>query len=217
MKRDRIGLQIGAVMISLGMVVIAAGCAEKRVGSTSGDESSAAGGQVGAGGRGVESVKQDQFASVDQPLSESDLPSRQGARGGSQPGMPGAGSGSSSSAGAGSAFSADGSGLGDIFFDFDQYAVRKDAVSVLEGNGKWLRNQAGKSVVIEGHCDERGTLAYNLVLGEKRARTAKKYLENLGVPASRLQITSYGEVRPFCREHNDGCWQQNRRAHFVVQ
>ncbi len=215
MKRNRIGLQIGAVMISLGMVVIAAGCAEKRVGSTSGDESSAAGRQGGAVG-GVESVRQDQLASVDQPLSESDLPSRPGARGGSQPGTSGAGSGSTS-AGAGSSFSADGSGLGDIFFDFDQYAVRKDAVSVLEGNGKWLRNQAGKSVVIEGHCDERGTLAYNLVLGEKRARTAKKYLENLGVPASRLQITSYGEVRPFCKEHNEGCWQQNRRAHFIVQ
>ncbi|MGQ0665646.1 MAG: hypothetical protein ACT4O4_01305, partial [Nitrospiraceae bacterium] len=140
MKRHQIGLQLGAVLVSLGMVVIAAGCAEKRVGSTSGDESSAASRQGGAGG-GVESVKQDQMASVDQPLSESDLPSRQGARGGSQPGTAGAGSGSSSSAGTGSSFAADGSALGDIFFDFDQYAVRKDGVSVLEGNGKWLRNQ----------------------------------------------------------------------------
>ncbi|HXV67872.1 MAG TPA: OmpA family protein [Nitrospira sp.] len=216
MKIQRIGLQVGAVMISLGMAVLAVGCAEKRIGSTSGGESGAASRQGGAGG-GVESIKQDELASVEQPLSEADLPSRQGTRGESQPGMAGAGSGSSSSAGAGSSVAADGRGLGDIFFDFDQYAVRKDAVSVLEGNSKWLRNQAGKSVVIEGHCDERGTLAYNLVLGEKRARTAKKYLENLGVPASRMQITSYGEVRPFCRDHNEGCWQQNRRAHFVVQ
>ncbi len=85
------------------------------------------------------------------------------------------------------------------------------------GYAKWLRIEAGKSFVIKGHCDERGTLAYNLVLGEKRARSAMRYLEDLGIPASRIQITSYGEARPFCKEHTEGCWQKNRRAHFVVQ
>jgi len=108
-------------------------------------------------------------------------------------------------------------GIGDIYFDFDQYSVRPDAQAVLERNGQWMQNESGKSVLIEGHCDERGTLAYNLVLGEKRAKSAKRYLENLGIPASRLQTTSYGEVKPVCREHNEGCWKYNRRAHFTVQ
>jgi peptidoglycan-associated lipoprotein len=112
---------------------------------------------------------------------------------------------------------ADGSSLGDIFFDFDQYTIRKDAHSTLSGNAAWLKIRSGKLVVIEGHCDERGTQAYNLVLGDKRARSAKRYLEDLGVPASRLKTTSYGELRPFCKEHDETCYQQNRRAHFVVQ
>ena len=100
---------------------------------------------------------------------------------------------------------------------FDQYTVRSDAQATLERNAQWILRESDKSVLIEGHCDERGTLAYNLVLGEKRAHSAKRYLENLGIPASRLQITSYGEVRPSCKEHNEGCWKYNRRAHFVAR
>ena len=80
-----------------------------------------------------------------------------------------------------------------------------------------MRNTSGKSLLIEGHCDERGTLAYNLVLGEKHARSAKRYLESLGIPSFRLHTTSYGEVKPSCKEHNEGCWKYNRRAHFVMQ
>jgi peptidoglycan-associated lipoprotein len=108
-------------------------------------------------------------------------------------------------------------GPSDIFFDFDRYNIRTDAQPVLEGDARWLRNEQGKSLLIEGHCDERGTLAYNLVLGEKRAKSAKRYLEDLGIPGSRIQTTSYGEVRPFCKDHNEGCWSKNRRDHFVVQ
>lgn len=108
-------------------------------------------------------------------------------------------------------------GMADIYFDFDRYTIRNDAQPVLEANGAWIKNAPGTSILIEGHCDERGTLAYNLVLGEKRARAAKRYLEDLGIPASRLKIISYGEVRPFCTEHEDSCWQKNRRAHFVSQ
>ena len=81
----------------------------------------------------------------------------------------------------------------------------------------WLRANGNKTVLIEGHCDERGTLAYNLVLGEKRARSAKKYLLDMGVQVSQLQITSYGETRPFCKQANEDCYQQNRRAHFVTK
>jgi peptidoglycan-associated lipoprotein len=107
--------------------------------------------------------------------------------------------------------------LEDVFFDFDQYTIRRDAHSVLSANAAWINSRPGKAVVIEGHCDERGTQAYNLVLGDKRARSAKRYLEDLGVPTSRLKTTSYGEIRPFCKERDEKCYQQNRRAHFVVQ
>jgi peptidoglycan-associated lipoprotein len=117
----------------------------------------------------------------------------------------------------GSVTALDSTGIGDIYFDFDQYSIRTDARSVLERNGQWIRNVSSKSLLIEGHCDERGTLAYNLVLGEKRAKSAKRYLENLGISPTRLHTTSYGEVKPACNEHNEDCWKYNRRAHFVVQ
>jgi peptidoglycan-associated lipoprotein len=107
--------------------------------------------------------------------------------------------------------------LADIFFDYDQYAIRRDAQTILGANADWIKNRPGKAVVIEGHCDERGTQAYNLVLGDKRARSVKRYLEDLGVSASRLKTTSYGEIRPLCKERDESCYQQNRRAHFVVQ
>ena len=90
-------------------------------------------------------------------------------------------------------------------------------MSVLDANSGWFRANGSKTVLIEGHCDERGTVAYNLVLGEKRARAAKKYLQDLGVQASQLQITSYGEARPFCKQQNEDCYQLNRRAHFVTK
>lgn len=107
--------------------------------------------------------------------------------------------------------------LEDIFFDFDQHTIRRDAQSTLSADAAWINSRPGKAVLIEGHCDERGTQAYNLVLGEKRARSTKRYLEDLGVPASRLKTTSYGELRPFCKQRDESCYQQNRRAHFVVQ
>lgn len=104
--------------------------------------------------------------------------------------------------------------LSDIYFDFDQYAIRGEARSVLEANAGFLKSQPHRDILIEGHCDERGTGAYNLVLGERRARAAKRYLQELGVAPSQIQITSYGKERPFCREHSEACWQSNRRAHF---
>lgn len=108
-------------------------------------------------------------------------------------------------------------GLADIFFDFDQYTIKQEAQPTLEADAVWLKDVAGKSILIEGHCDERGTEAYNLVLGEKRARSTKRYLEDLGVSASRMKIISFGEIRPFCQEHDEICYQKNRRAHFVTQ
>ena len=107
--------------------------------------------------------------------------------------------------------------LGDVFFEYNQFQIRKDAMQILDVNAGWLRASGSKTVLIEGHCDERGTAAYNLVLGEKRARAAKQYLQYLGVPASQLQITSYGEAMPLCKQQNEDCYQQNRRAHFVAK
>jgi peptidoglycan-associated lipoprotein len=104
--------------------------------------------------------------------------------------------------------------LSDIYFDFDQYAIRGEARSVLEANAGFLKSQPNGDILIEGHCDERGTGAYNLVLGERRAQAAKQYLHELGVPLSQIQIISYGNESPFCGEHSEACWQSNRRAHF---
>ena len=105
--------------------------------------------------------------------------------------------------------------LSDIFFDFDRFAIRDEARSGLEANAGLLKSQSGEKILVEGHCDERGTSAYNLVLGERRAQAATQYLRDLGVPSSQMQITSYGKERPFCAEHSEACWQSNRRAHFT--
>jgi len=104
--------------------------------------------------------------------------------------------------------------LADVYFDFDQYTVRADAQAVLEANARILKGDRAAKILIEGHCDERGTLAYNLVLGERRARAVQRYLEDLGVSSTRIQIVSYGKERPFCTDHSEACWQSNRRAHF---
>ena len=105
--------------------------------------------------------------------------------------------------------------LYDIFFDFDRFVIRDDARSGLEADAGLLKSQSGEKILLEGHCDERGTSAYNLVLGERRAQAAAQYLRDLDVPSSQMQITSYGKERPFCAEHSEACWQSNRRAHFT--
>ncbi|MFN3739071.1 MAG: peptidoglycan-associated lipoprotein Pal [Thermodesulfovibrionales bacterium] len=104
----------------------------------------------------------------------------------------------------------------DIHFDFDKYDIREDARPVLERLATWLKENPKARVLIEGHCDERGTNQYNLALGERRAVAAKNYLMTLGIASSRIDTVTYGEERPLCREQTEGCWQLNRRAHFVV-
>jgi peptidoglycan-associated lipoprotein len=105
--------------------------------------------------------------------------------------------------------------LEDAFFDFDDFSLRQDAKSALEQDGKYLSKNSGSKVVIEGHCDERGSVEYNLALGEKRARAAKDYLVSYGIPAARLTTISYGKERPFDTGHEEGAWAKNRRAHVV--
>lgn len=108
--------------------------------------------------------------------------------------------------------------LEDVFFDFDQMVLRRDAIPLLEQNAKvLLKRYANREVLIQGHCDERGTEAYNLILGERRATAVKNYLVNLGVGASQLRVLSLGKSQPFCQQRTISCFRQNRRAHFVLK
>ncbi len=102
-----------------------------------------------------------------------------------------------------------------INFDFDKYNVRTDAVPALKENAGWLKENANVKIIVEGHCDERGTNEYNMALGERRANSAKNYLVNLGVGADRVSTVSFGEERPLDSGHDEGAWAQNRRAEFV--
>ena len=104
-----------------------------------------------------------------------------------------------------------------IHFDFDRSEVRPGDARILDANSEWLRVHPEHLVLVEGHCDERGTNEYNLVLGERRARETQAYLLGRGIAAARTTITSYGEERPFCTEHTESCWAQNRRAVLLVK
>jgi len=112
--------------------------------------------------------------------------------------------------------SGEGGPLDDVPFSFDSYDVDDGARSTLRTNADWLKDHPDTKVEVEGHCDERGTVEYNLALGAKRARAAKDYLVALGVSADRLTTISYGEELPICHTHDESCWAQNRRAHFVT-
>ncbi len=107
--------------------------------------------------------------------------------------------------------------LGDVFFDYDKAEIRNDAREQLQTNYSWLKVDATRKVVIEGHCDNRGTTEYNLALGERRATGAKDYLVNLGIDASRLKAVSFGEEKPFAEGNTEEAWSQNRRAHFIAE
>lgn len=103
-----------------------------------------------------------------------------------------------------------------IHFDYDKYFIREDAKPVLETDAAWLRKFKTAKVLIEGHCDERGTEDYNLALGEKRAKSALDYLVSLGIVQDRLKTISYGKSQPMDMGHNETAWQKNRRAQFTV-
>jgi peptidoglycan-associated lipoprotein len=140
-------------------------------------------------------------------------------------------SASSTAGGGGAAHSMSGSGaarpalegfqasadLTDIHFEFDRANIREADVSKLDANAGWLKSNAEQLVVIEGHCDERGTTEYNTALGDRRAKATKNYLVSRGVPASRITVISYGKERPTCLQPGDECRAENRRAHFLVK
>jgi len=106
--------------------------------------------------------------------------------------------------------------LEDVFFEYDSYELSGEALDVLMKNASYIMENEGFRVLVEGHCDERGTIDYNLSLGEKRALAVYEYLVNYGVPAERLEYISYGKERPFDPGHNERAWAANRRVHFRV-
>ena len=106
--------------------------------------------------------------------------------------------------------------LGTIYFDYDRALLRDDARAVLDGNAAWLKKFRTAKILVEGHCDERGTEEYNLALGEKRAKSAQDYLLSMGIASDRIKIISYGKSQPINPGHDESAWQMNRRAQFLV-
>jgi len=105
----------------------------------------------------------------------------------------------------------------DVYFDYDQSAVRGDQQAAIQADAAFLNQHPGINFTVEGHCDSRGSTEYNLALGDQRASAVKTALISAGVSASRVKTISYGKEKPFCMEENEACWQQNRRGHFVYQ
>jgi peptidoglycan-associated lipoprotein len=106
--------------------------------------------------------------------------------------------------------------LKDAFFDYDKAELRPDARQALATDATWLKKYSSTRLLIEGHCDERGTDEYNLALGERRADAVREYLAAMGVGSTRVQTVSYGKERPFCNQETESCWQENRRGHMVL-
>lgn len=104
----------------------------------------------------------------------------------------------------------------DIHFDYDKYEIQADAQAALKSVSSWLLKNPSARLLIEGHCDERGTNEYNLALADRRAKSVRDYLIALGIASARVEMVSYGKEKPICTEHTEGCWAKNRRAHFVI-
>jgi peptidoglycan-associated lipoprotein len=109
----------------------------------------------------------------------------------------------------------------DAYFDYDKHTLRPDAIQALQADSSELRDilkdYPEYKLTIEGHCDERGSEEYNMALGDQRARAAKDYLTQVGIPSDQLSLVSYGKERPACQDHDEACWQKNRRIHIIAQ
>jgi peptidoglycan-associated lipoprotein len=107
----------------------------------------------------------------------------------------------------------------DAYFDYDKHTLRPDAETSLQSDAKTLSDIIGQypefKLTVEGHCDERGSDEYNIALGDARAKQASQYLATLGLPGNQLQTVSYGKEKPVCTDHDEACWQKNRRAHLA--
>jgi peptidoglycan-associated lipoprotein len=176
-----------ALLLMTVLLFAISGCQKKELASEAG-YGAAGGGAGAAGGKGI---------------GEQDLSGTAG--------RPGAG-GATIGAVERSAFENE-----DIYFAYDSSAVTAQAQDILRKKAAFLKTNPNVKVTIEGHCDERGTNEYNLALGEARARTAKAFLVDLGIPAARLATISYGEERPIAKGHSEEDYAKNRRAHFVIE
>jgi peptidoglycan-associated lipoprotein len=110
--------------------------------------------------------------------------------------------------------------INDAYFDYNKASLRPDALKALQSDSTELRDilkdYPTYKLTIEGHCDERGSAEYNMALGDKRAEAAKNYLVEIGIPSTQLSVISYGKEKPICDEHDEACWQRNRRIHIVA-
>lgn len=109
--------------------------------------------------------------------------------------------------------------ISDAYFNYNEATLRPDAVKTLNADSTELRdilkNYPDFKLTIQGHADERGSAEYNMALGDKRADAAKEYLVNIGIPSGQLNVVSYGKEKPVCSEHDEACWQKNRRIHIT--
>lgn len=103
-----------------------------------------------------------------------------------------------------------------VYFDFNSSVLRSDTRSALESNASFLKENPSVKVIVEGHCDERGSVQYNIALGEKRAKSIKRFLTSMGVESSRVETATYGKERPVAFGHDESAWSQNRRGNFVI-
>lgn len=108
-------------------------------------------------------------------------------------------------------------GLRDVFFGYDSWTINEEGRQALIRDAEWLRTHPAVQLKVEGHCDERGSSTYNFVLAEKRAKSVRNYLMELGISRERFVVVSYGKERPFCKDRTEACYQQNRRGHLVVK
>ncbi len=184
------GIKALALILMIGILFAIPGCQKKEIASEAG-YGAAGGAGTGAGAAGRKGI------------GEQDL---SGA--GGRPGGGAASIGATERA----AFENE-----DIFFAYDSSALTTQAQDILRKKAAFLKSNANVKVTVEGHCDDRGTNEYNLALGEARARSAKAFLVDLGVPAARLATISYGEERPAVRGTTEDAWTKNRRAHFVIE
>ena len=108
-------------------------------------------------------------------------------------------------------------GMQDVFFAYDQWTLSNAGMEALNKNARYLKDHPGTLLKIEGHCDERGTSDYNIVLGDKRAKSARSYLIEAGISSKQVATVSFGKERPFCFDQNESCYQQNRRGHMLLR
>tara|TARA_B100000315_G_scaffold72776_2_gene66345 strand:- start:3512 stop:3886 length:375 start_codon:yes stop_codon:yes gene_type:complete len=106
--------------------------------------------------------------------------------------------------------------LSNVFFDYDQAELLGPARATLQQNAEWLQRWSSTRIIVEGHCDERGTNEYNLGLGERRAQAVREYLTSLGIAAGRVTMVSKGEEEPVCTDETESCWTRNRRGNFII-